>query len=98
MKAVRWINRSKIILLVLFALGCAGAWGYQIFYAWPKARCEGEKRWWYAAERACGTPIDITTFTGRPRGSPAEQEALSAALAKVPGEGKAAAAPQPAAP
>lgn len=86
MSAVRWINRSKIILLVVFAIGCAGAWGYQYFYAWPKLRCEGEGRWWYGPKRACGTPIDITTFTGRPRGSAEDKAALSAALAKIPGE------------
>ncbi len=95
MNAVRWINRSKYILLVLFAFGCAAAWGYQYLYAWPKARCEGAKQWWYGPERACGTPVDITTFTGRPRGSKEETEALKAALAKVPGEG---AAPAPKAP
>ncbi len=85
MSAVRWINRSKIILLVLFVLGTAAAWGYQYLYAWPKARCEGNGRWWYATERACGTPIDITTFTGRPRGSAEDKAALSSAVAKVPG-------------
>ena len=99
MSAVRWINRSKIILLVVFAVGCAGAWGYQVLYAWPKVRCEGQGRWWYGPERACGTPIDITTFTGRPRGSKEETEALKAAVSKVPGEQpKAEAAPTPKAP
>jgi hypothetical protein len=100
MSAVRWINRSKIILLVVFALGCAGAWGYQYLYAWPKARCEAVGRWWYPKERACGTPIDITTFTGRPRGSPEDKAALDRVLAKVPGEKSSPekAAPTPAAP
>lgn len=86
MSAVRWINRSKIILLVLFVLGAAGAWGYQYLYAWPKQRCEGADRWWYGKERACGTPIDITTFTGRPRGSPEDKAALTRVLSDVPGE------------
>ena len=90
-KAVRWINRSKIILLVVFAVGCAAAWGYQYFYIWPKNRCEGSRQWWYGPERACGVPIDVTTFTGRPRGSPEDTAALKAALAKTPTPEKAAA-------
>jgi len=84
MNAVRWINRVKIIMLVVFAVGCAVAWGYQFLYAWPKARCEGSGRWWYGPERACGTPIDITTFTGRPRQSAEEKTALAKALGKTP--------------
>ena len=97
MSAVRWINRSKFILLAVFAVACAGAWGYQVYYAWPKLKCERVGRWWYGPERACGTPIDITTFTGRPRGSKEDTEALKAAVAKVPGEAPKAeaAAPSP---
>jgi hypothetical protein len=82
MSAVRWINRSKIILLVVFALGCAAAWGYQVLYAWPKVRCEGQGRWWYGPERACGVPVMISDITGRPNPPPApEQKAAPAPTA-----------------
>jgi len=79
MSAVRWINRSKIILLVVFVIACAAAWGYQLVYAVPKARCEGMDRWWYGPERACGVPVQISDVTGRPNPSPApEQKAAPA--------------------
>lgn len=70
------INRLKIIFLGLFAVACAGVWAHQVFWVWPKERCEEAGGWWDDGERVCGQPIYIPDLTGRREGETREQAAL----------------------
>lgn len=62
------INRLKIVFLIIFAVGCVGLWGYQIFWVWPAQHCDDNKGWWDPKTRICATPIYIPDITGRPAG------------------------------
>lgn len=63
----KMIDRLKLIFLGVFALACAGAWGYQILVVGPAKRCEAAGNWWDREGRQCATPVDLRTF---PRLSP----------------------------
>lgn len=62
------IDRLKIFFLVVFAIGAAAIWGYQIFYVWPAQKCDERAGWWDFKGRICATPIYIPSITGRPAG------------------------------
>jgi hypothetical protein len=62
----RTFGRLRLIFLGLFLFGAAGIAGYQWLYARPKAACEAQGRWWDAKNRACGIPVWLPDFTGRP--------------------------------
>lgn len=64
------VLRIKLFFLALFAVGCVAIWSYQIFYVWPKDRCEGHGGWWDGKRRLCAQPILLPKLTGRPFGSP----------------------------
>lgn len=65
------IPRVKLIFVGLFAVGCALIWAVQVFYVWPRDRCEAHGGWWDPQSRICATPISISKITGRPNGSKA---------------------------
>ena len=62
------IDRLKILFVVIFAIGCAAIWAYQIFYVWPAKKCEAGGQWWDRDRRVCAQPIYIPDITGRPEG------------------------------
>lgn len=62
------INRLKIVFLIIFAIGCAALWAYQIFWVWPAKRCDENGAWWDPKTRICAQPIYIPEITGRPAG------------------------------
>jgi len=62
------IDKLKLIFLVIFAIGCAASWGYQVLWAWPQRTCEEKGAWWDASTRTCAAPIYIPALTGRPEG------------------------------
>lgn len=64
------IPRLKLFFLGLFFLGCIAVWAYQIFYIWPRDRCEAKQAWWDPQTRVCAAPIFLPKLTGRPIGSP----------------------------
>ncbi len=59
------IFRTKILFLILFAVGATASWGYQIIWVWPAKRCEEHRGWWDVEHRICATPVDISMFTRR---------------------------------
>lgn len=76
------IDRLKLIFLGIFAIGCAGVWAYQIFWAMPAKKCEANGQWWDGATRVCAQPLTISSITGRPAGmSRKEWSEKQAALA-----------------
>jgi hypothetical protein len=56
----------RLVFLVIFAVVCAGLWGYQLLYVWPKRACEAKGDWWDWQDRACGIPMPLTSLTHRP--------------------------------
>jgi hypothetical protein len=62
------IDKLKLIFLVVFAIGCAASWGYQVLWAWPQRDCEEKGAWWDRSTRTCAAPIYIPALTGRPEG------------------------------
>lgn len=60
------IPRLKLIALGLFAVACCVIWSVQVFYVWPRDRCEARGNWWDPQARVCATPISISKLTGRP--------------------------------
>ena len=49
----------------IFFLACLGVWGYQIFYVWPRDKCENAGNWYDTQSRQCGKVIYIPDYTGR---------------------------------
>ena len=64
------IPRLKLLFLALFGVSCALLWAFQVFYVWPRDRCEGHGGWWEPESRICGAPVLLSTITGRPFGTP----------------------------
>lgn len=64
------IPRLKLIALGAFAVACCVIWAVQVFYVWPRDRCEAYGNWWDSQARVCATPISISKLTGRPNGAP----------------------------
>ena len=56
----------RLIMLCVFAIVCAGLWGYQLLYVWPRKACEAEGHWWDNQDRVCAIPMPLSTWTGRP--------------------------------
>lgn len=62
----RTIGRVRLLFLALFSVGAVAIGYYQLNYARPAKVCEAKGRWWDAKSRACGIPVFIPDFTGRP--------------------------------
>jgi hypothetical protein len=77
----RLIDRLKLFFLGVFAISCIGVWAYQLLWAAPEKRCEGQGGWWDPRTRVCATPIYLPNLTGRPAGklNPAQLEARAKA-------------------
>jgi len=61
-----WINRLKVIFLVVFAVLSAGAVIYHFGWVRPAQKCEVEQhKWWDPSGRVCATPVLISDITGR---------------------------------
>jgi hypothetical protein len=58
-------RNARLIVFAIFLVVTAGMWAYEIFYALPKERCEKAGAWWAPKYRACGIPLDVSSFTGR---------------------------------
>ena len=69
----------RTLFLVLLFLAAAGSAAYQVFYLQPKKNCERNGNWWDPKGRTCAYPVDITTITGRPIGSPPVTPGVTAA-------------------
>jgi hypothetical protein len=67
----RTLLRLKILFLVLFLLGASASLAYHLMWVKPSRACAERGGWWAPRSRVCGTPIDITDVTGRPRGAAA---------------------------
>jgi hypothetical protein len=63
-------DRLKLFFLGVLAISCAAIWSYQVFYVWPRERCERAGGWWDGKDRRCGVPVAIWRFTGRKPGHP----------------------------
>jgi len=75
------IPRLKLIFVGVFAVACVFIWALQIFYVWPRDRCEARGNWWDPQARVCATPISLSKITGRPNkpvGAPAASAAQPA--------------------
>jgi hypothetical protein len=79
-------TRLKYAFLGLFLLGSAWSAYHQLYVIRPLKECERKGGWWDPDERVCGTPIDISMFTGRKRGEPrrAETAPPAASTAEAP--------------
>ena len=66
----RTLFRLKVLFLVLFLIGATGSVVYHLMWVKPARACAERGGWWAPRSRVCGTPIDITEITGRPRGAP----------------------------
>jgi hypothetical protein len=62
---IKAFQNAKLIVFALFLVVTAGMWAYEILYALPKERCEKAGAWWAPKYRACGVPLDVSSFTGR---------------------------------
>jgi hypothetical protein len=62
----RLLFRLRIVFLVLFALGAAGTWSYEVLWGRPARECAAAQKWWDPASRVCALPVSVSTFTGRP--------------------------------
>jgi hypothetical protein len=61
-----WVNRLKLIFLVVFGALSAAAVIYHFYWLRPAQRCEIEQRkWWDAERRVCATPVLVSDITGR---------------------------------
>ena len=58
-----WLKYGFLGLFLAIAASFAG---YQFHVVKPRQDCERKGGWWDADQRVCGTPIDISQFTGRP--------------------------------
>ena len=74
-------DRLKLFFLGVLVIACAAIWSYQIFYVWPKERCEAMGDWWDGHDRTCAVPMPIWTITGR-RPGPAPRSAILSPVAK----------------
>jgi hypothetical protein len=96
----QFINRLKLVFLVLFAVGCVGVWTYQLMYARPRALCEARHGWWDWHERVCAQPIPLWVLTHRGGGETIQKLAPGMATPKGPSDlgTTTGAAPAPAGP
>jgi hypothetical protein len=86
-----WVNRLKIIFLVVFGALSVAAVIYHFYWLRPAQKCEIEERkWWDAQRRVCATPILISDITGRT----IQDKAAAAEASKAVGRAQP---PQPAA-
>jgi hypothetical protein len=61
-----WINRLKVIFLIVFAVLSVGAVVYHFGWVRPAEKCEVEQhKWWDPVGRVCATPVLISDITGR---------------------------------
>ena len=88
----------RTLFLVLLFLGTAASAAYQVLVLQPKKACERHGNWWDPKRRTCAYPVDITTITGRPRGSPPVTPGMTTAAAPVTAAAPAAPAASAAAP
>ena len=92
------IDRLKILFLVLFAIGAAGIWSYQIFYVWPAQKCDSRGGWWDMKARICAAPINVPDLTGRPEGMSRREWSEKQAARQLQREQEGYPTPPPAAP
>ena len=59
------ITRIKLAFVGVFFVACAGVWAYQVFYVWPRDKCERGGGWFDPSSRHCGRVIYIPDVTGR---------------------------------
>lgn len=83
------LNRVKLIFVGLFALACIGIWIHQVYWVWPRERCEARGGWWDDAERICGQPIYIPDITGRRPGESREEASMRRAAERAAEERRA---------
>jgi hypothetical protein len=76
------IPRLKLIFVCIFAVACVLIWALQIFYVWPRDRCEARGNWWDPQARVCATPVSLSTLTGRPN-RPAKPPVASQPASRV---------------
>ncbi|MGA2953072.1 MAG: hypothetical protein ABSD80_12665 [Caulobacteraceae bacterium] len=58
----RWFRGALLGGVAVFALGVAGAIGYQAIYIWPQQNCDKAGLWWDEQDRQCLTPVPIRRY------------------------------------
>ena len=61
----RTITRIKLLFVGVFFVACCGVWAYQVFYIWPREKCEQGGGWFDPGSRQCGRVIYLPDVTGR---------------------------------
>jgi hypothetical protein len=80
-----WVNRLKLIFLVLFAALSVAAVFYHFYWLRPAQRCEIEQqKWWDSDRRVCATPVLISDITGRTIVDKAAEAEAKKAIGRAP--------------
>jgi len=83
-----WINRIKLIFVVVFGVLSVAAVIYHYYWLRPAQKCEVEQRkWWDSQSRVCATPILISDITGRTIADKAAEAEARKAIGRPPARG-----------
>ena len=75
----RWINNTRLIIVVIALFAVAFTVWYDAKYVWPIQACERRQAWWDPKDRQCLDPIPIWKITGRmPTAAPSAKAPQSA--------------------
>ncbi len=75
----RWINNTRLIIVVIALFAVAFTVWYDARYVWPIQSCERRQAWWDPKDRQCLAPIPIWRITGRPPATAPTQSPAAAA-------------------
>lgn len=76
------IERLKLAFLAVFAVLIVGVVVWQVGWAMPQKKCEGQRKWWDHGERVCAQPVLISDITGRTIQDKQAEAAAKAALGR----------------
>jgi hypothetical protein len=80
-----WVDRLKLIFLVIFGALSVAAVIYHFYWLRPAQKCEIEQRkWWDAQRRVCATPVLISDITGRTIADKAAEAEAKKAIGRPP--------------
>ncbi len=67
-----FIDRIKIVFVVIFSVCCVAVWTLHLVWIWPGKRCEARNMWWDWRTRVCALPVPLHVFTGRTPAEPTD--------------------------
>jgi hypothetical protein len=76
------IERLKLVFLAVFGALIVGVVVWQVGWAMPQKKCEGQHKWWDHGQRVCAQPVLISDITGRTIQDKQAEAAAKAALGR----------------